>query len=53
MSFICRTWVGVDPANGDPLWVKVDANGNRGTTNVYSQATYEKQGRATPDFTDV
>lgn len=49
-EFYMPTWVGVDPANGDPLWVKVDANGNRGTTNVYSQATYEKQGRATPDF---
>lgn len=49
-EFYIPTWAGVDPANGNPLWVKVDANGNRTTTNVYSQATYEKQGRATPDF---
>ncbi len=49
-EFYMPTWVGVDPANGDPQWVKIDANGNRGVTNVYSQATYEKQGRATPDF---
>lgn len=49
-EFYIPTWAGVDPANGDPLWVKVDANGNRTTTNVYSQATYEKQGRATPDL---
>lgn len=49
-EFYMPTWAGVDPSNGDPLWVKVDADGNRGTTNVYSQATYEKQGRATPNF---
>lgn len=49
-EFYMPTWIGVDPANGDPLWAKVDANGSRGTTNIYSQATYEKQGRATPDF---
>ena len=48
-EFYIPTWAGVDPANGDPLWYKVDANGNRTTTNVYSQASYEKQGRATPD----
>lgn len=49
-EFYMPTWAGVDPKNGDPLWIKVDANGNRTTTNVYSQATYEKQGRATPDL---
>ena len=35
-------WAGVDPANGDPLWekVEIDGNGNRtvSTTNVYSEA---------------
>ena len=49
-EFYMPTWAGVNPVNGDPQWVKIDASGNRGTTNVYSQATYEKQGRATPDF---
>lgn len=49
-EFYMPTWAGVNPVNGDPQWVKIDASGSRGTTNVYSQATYEKQGRATPDF---
>lgn len=47
-EFYMPTWAGVDPSNGDPLWYVVDANGNRSTTNVYSQATYERQGRSTP-----
>ena len=49
-EFYMPTWAGVNPANGDPQWVKIDASGSRSTTNIYSQATYEKQGRATPDF---
>ncbi|GHT36087.1 SusC/RagA family TonB-linked outer membrane protein [Bacteroidia bacterium] len=48
-EFYMPTWAGVDPQNGDPLWYKVDDNGNRSTTNVYSQATVERQGRSTPD----
>jgi len=35
--------MGVDPANGDPLWKKGDD-----TTNDYASADYEMQGRATP-----
>ena len=42
-EFYMPTWVGVDPANGDPLW-----KGEDGTTNNYSLADYEMQGRATP-----
>ena len=42
-EFYMPTWMGVDPANGDPLWKM----GN-GTTNNYSLADYEMQGRATP-----
>ena len=42
-EFYMPTWVGVDPANGNPLWKQ----GN-GTTSVYSDADYEMQGRATP-----
>ena len=42
-EFYMPTWMGVDPANGDPLW-KVEG----GTTNNYSIADYEMQGRATP-----
>ena len=42
-EFYMPTWKGVDPANGDPLWKK-----GEGTTNSYSQADYDMQGRATP-----
>ena len=42
-EFYMPTWMGVDPANGDPLWKSGD-----GTTNNYSIADYEMQGRATP-----
>ena len=42
-EFYLPTWMGVDPANGDPLW----KSGN-GTTNDYSLADYDMQGRATP-----
>ena len=42
-EFYMPTWVGVDPANGDPLWKQ----GN-GSTNDYSSADYDMQGRATP-----
>ncbi|MDR2859626.1 MAG: TonB-dependent receptor [Mediterranea sp.] len=48
-EFYMPTWVGVDPQNGDALWYVVDQNGNRTTTNVFSQATYEKQGTSTPN----
>ncbi len=43
-EFYMPTWAGVDPANGDPLWKKEGG----GTTNNYSEAVYEMQGRATP-----
>ena len=42
-EFYLPTWMGVDPANGDPLWKK-----GTGTTNNYSEADYDLQGRATP-----
>jgi len=42
-EFYMPTWVGVDPANGNPLW-----KAGSGTTCVYSEADYEMQGRATP-----
>jgi hypothetical protein len=48
-EFYMPTWAGVDPQNGDALWYVVDASGKRTTTNVYGQATYEKQGKSTPD----
>ncbi|MDR1646139.1 MAG: TonB-dependent receptor [Tannerellaceae bacterium] len=49
-EFYMPTWAGVDPANGNALWYVVDDKGNRTTTNVYAQATYEKQGKSTPDI---
>ncbi len=48
-EFYMPTWAGVDPETGSPLWIKVDDNGNRSTTGNYSEATYEKQGRSTPN----
>ena len=48
-EFYMPTWMGVDPANGDPLWKVTDpATGEVGTTSTYAQADYEMQGRATP-----
>ena len=47
-EFYMPTWAGVDPQTGSPLWYKVDEQGNRTTTSTYSEATYERQGRATP-----
>jgi TonB-linked SusC/RagA family outer membrane protein len=48
-EFYMPSWAGVDPETGDALWAVVDEQGNRTTTNQYSQATYEKQGKSTPD----
>ncbi|MEA4839778.1 MAG: SusC/RagA family TonB-linked outer membrane protein [Bacteroidales bacterium] len=48
-------WLGVDPANGDPLWENIiyDANGkevSRESTNDYTQADQQCVGEATPLF---
>lgn len=48
-------WVGVDPANGDPLWEKIlyDENGQeigREATNNYNEAQFQEVGTATPKF---
>ena len=53
-SWFMRTWAGVNPDNGDPMWWKniVDADGNvtgREKTSVYSQATlYDQKATALP-----
>jgi len=54
-SWFMPKWMGVDPANGDPLWEKItyDANGgitDRSTTNNYTEATFQVVGKATPLF---
>ena len=48
-EFYMPTWAGVDSSNGQPLWYKVGENGTRTTTSAYAEATYERQGRSTPD----
>ncbi len=53
-----KEWAGVDPANGDPLWYVVDANGdyvldaagNKTTTNDYNATQAHAVGKATPMF---
>jgi len=57
-SWYMKEWAGVNPDNGDPLWYLVDdngdyqldANGNKMTTNNYTQAGYRVVGSATPIF---
>lgn len=54
-SWYMPKWLGVDPANGDPLWEKLtyDSNGKvikRESTNDYTQANYQVVGKATPTF---
>ena len=43
-------WMGVDPANGDPLWEVVNEDGTRDVTNDISLATVQNVGKATPMF---
>ena len=43
-------WMGVDPANGDPLWEVVNEDGTTGTTNDIALATVQNVGKATPMF---
>lgn len=50
-TWYLRKWMGVDPANGKPLWERVDpSTGARTTTSTYSQATLQETGVSTPDF---
>ena len=48
-EFWMPTWAGVDSSNGQPLWYVVADDGTRTTTSDYSEATYERQGKSTPD----
>jgi TonB-linked SusC/RagA family outer membrane protein len=55
-SWYLRKWVGVDPANGDPLWERVTFGADstvtaRTTTNVYNDATLQRVGTSSPDYT--
>jgi len=54
-TWYMREWAGVDPENGNPLWVKQtkDADGNvvsEETTSNYNEATLQDVGSASPDF---
>ena len=57
-SWYMKEWAGVDPANGDPLWYVVDAegeyvldaDGNKTTTNNYNATQAKVVGKATPLF---
>jgi hypothetical protein len=56
-DFYIPEWVGVDPANGNPLWktITTDANGNTvvGTTSEYAKATKTLQGSSLPKVMEV
>ncbi|MTI87800.1 MAG: TonB-dependent receptor [Balneolaceae bacterium] len=54
-TWYMREWAGVDSETGDPLWITQtrDSEGNvvsEETTNNYNQATLQKVGSASPDF---
>lgn len=54
-TYYLKEWAGVNPENGLPMWYVVDrdADGNelsRETTSNYSQATFEKTGKVSPDL---
>lgn len=53
-TYYLKEWAGVDSENGLPMWYIVDrdSDGNelsRTTTSNYSQATFEKTGKVSPD----
>jgi TonB-dependent starch-binding outer membrane protein SusC len=49
-TYFTAEYAGVDPANGDALWYKNATEGNRETTNTYSQATRVVVGSPLPDW---
>ena len=51
-TWFLRKWVGVDPANGNPLWDlgAVDPITGKTTTSVYRDAPLQVVGKGTPDF---
>lgn len=47
-----REYIGIDAADGRPMWYKDDANGNKVSTKVYSEAKqYTGFGSSLPKFT--
>ncbi len=47
-TYYLREWAGVNPKNGAPMWYKYDADGNRTTTSVYTEAQQRKVGTRSP-----
>jgi TonB-linked SusC/RagA family outer membrane protein len=48
-DFYIREWAGVDPATGNPLWYRTDADGKKVTTGTYAQGTQYYVGSSLPD----
>lgn len=54
-TYYLREWAGVNPDNGLPMWYQVERDGegnelSRITTSNYSEATFEKTGKVSPDL---
>lgn len=50
-TWYMRKWLGVDPANGNPLWEVIDPEtGERSKTSNYNEATKQIVGTSTPDM---
>ncbi|MCX2838982.1 TonB-dependent receptor [Salinimicrobium sp. MT39] len=54
-TYYLKEWAGVNSENGLPLWYKVERDGegnelSRTTTSNYSEATFEKTGKVSPDL---
>ena len=50
-DFYIREWAGIDPANGNPLWYTDNANGEKVTTNNYTNAKQYLQKSSLPTLT--
>ncbi|MDO5981822.1 SusC/RagA family TonB-linked outer membrane protein [Flavivirga spongiicola] len=50
-AFYLRKWLGVHPANGEPVFEVVNEDGTRSTTFDYNAATLQVAGSANADFT--
>jgi TonB-linked SusC/RagA family outer membrane protein len=49
-EFFIQEYAGVDPADGAPMWYKLDDDGNKVTTKKYGEADKFYVGSAEPDF---
>ncbi|WP_312400009.1 SusC/RagA family TonB-linked outer membrane protein [Chryseobacterium sp.] len=49
-SFYMRKWMGVDPNTGSAQWEIINADGSKGLTTNYNQASVQVVGTTTPDY---